>query len=965
MEHQAPVAPDSRDDIEASLGHIIPRKPFPQYVDDTIFLEIQDLLSQHPERRLRAWSDSPRLYTLLRMLGHDDESQVFQKFESEQISDIWLPLPPTTLNQLSSSVGLAVSEFRLAQFHVLSPVERMGEDKLVSDRSHRYIRSGPSFFRDIDVLGTGGSAEVVRVQHQSWRKEFACKRIRRAAAIKDQRIQLVEFEQEVAVLQRIAHHHLVSFVACFTDLNSFSLILNPVANDVLKSVLARQSREQPLPEKDIKVLRQSFGCLTTALSYLHEQKIRHKDIKPGNILLSNGKIFLCDFGISRDWSKNEHSTTEGDVLKFTRRYCAPEVLNRDARNSSADIWSLGCVFLELITVIKGYPLEEMNQFMLEHSVGASEHGLWCAPEAMMAWIVKLRSNESADDIPLDWITPMIRSNPDERSKPSEILDLIHKKSSQSPHPDLFLAACCCRSDSISPIDAVTATTSPEAFSPEGLGISNASSRRSYLEPPQRTDSSTSTDRMANSPGYSRRSESRERSISPRTQSLPSLRGSDDIVPFQMDSPFPTNRSIQPPPVYSDTPKTSQAFSFVPRPPESVASSGFQIPPVPPPASFEVRCFCASQADERHIFNGAFVSCDVDPTVPTVETCPRCEMSEDRIQVYESPEDISNSNTSMPMIWWVTRRLVISYLSGSPELRRCSSFWLPLADLQYTLIGTEVVLWWSDCNQMTGRQSGNYGQHYDWLYNAKQPNNTLTLRFSDRNDAQIFIDSVRLPYQDGVTVRHRRRTEVSASQEVEVFDIGRTGVRNYRVAVLTTDFNSRNYSKLFIQWPELDLDIRIRDAEVNRFANSPDFWMMLDLHNVSTPTYHSDVRGEPAVDEDKVARFSKALQLKTSLAVAIPMGMKHGLPAPPSRVVELMYCLTGWTLRYFGFIEKFKSKNRRFGNKKHGRADIMLWEKEVEGSASKRHGSQVTFRQHDEADPLWTSGSSTNSLYASD
>lgn len=53
--------------------------------------------------------------------------------------------------------------------------------------------------------------------------------------------------QEIDVLNRISHHHVVKLIASFTDEISFSLILNPVAKDVLKSVLERQSREQPLP----------------------------------------------------------------------------------------------------------------------------------------------------------------------------------------------------------------------------------------------------------------------------------------------------------------------------------------------------------------------------------------------------------------------------------------------------------------------------------------------------------------------------------------------------------------------------------------------------------------------------------------------------------------------------------------------------------------------------------------------
>jgi hypothetical protein len=77
-------------------------------------------------------------------------------------------------------------------------------------------------------------------------------------------------------------------------------------------------------------------------------------------------------------------------------------------------------------------------------------------------------------------------------------------------------------------------------------------------------------------------------------------------------------------------------------------------------------------------------------------------------------------------------------------------------------------------------------------------------------------------------------------------------------------------------------------------------------------------------------------------------------------MEMLHGLTGWTLRYFAIVESFKSKKKRFGSKKYGRADLMLWEKDVDEGAVKRRGAQVAFRLHDEADFLWTTGAVTAS-----
>ncbi|KAF2014557.1 hypothetical protein BU24DRAFT_451566 [Aaosphaeria arxii CBS 175.79] len=987
MEPSTQAGADAREEIEEFLHHTLPHKPFDQYIDDTVFLDVKELLTRHPDRQIRQWSENPRLYTLLRMLEYEDDGQIFKKFDSEQISDFWLPMTSASLSQFAQTTDLNPTLFRRAQMHVLSKPDQMSDEKLTAaSHVHKYIREGSAYFEEVDKIGRGGSAEVVRVRHKLSGKQFACKRILRADTVKAQKNQLIEFEQEVGVLQRLSHHHFVTFVASFTDLTSFSLILNPVAKDVLKSMLERQARDQPLPNEDISTLRRSFGCLTTALTFLHEQKVRHKDIKPGNILLSDGRIYLCDFGIARDWSKSEHSTTEGDVLKFTRRYCAPEVFGRDPRNSKSDIWSLGCVFLEIISVIKGYPLEEVNHFLLQHSVGASAQGLWCAPEAIQAWLVKIRSerHDSADDLPLDWIIPMIRSEPDDRLKASQVLDMIHRQTNDIRRPDLFVASCCRRSDSLLPIDATTSTLSRQKSSaksdstslsdrysldrpqPEGLGLQGvpASPPASYLVLPTRNKSSTST--LAN------RGRSRERSVSPGTQSPHLSSESSNTIPFSIEP-------VSPPPIAKFTPphiamrtyslrgsthsaaKPSELIS--PRP-TAFSGSGardsldFQRPDPDPPAMYSVKCGCAAQMNEKHIFNSPLVSSSIQEDLPTIQTSPVCELRENRVQVYETlPEDPTAANISLPQIWWLTRRLVISYLSGSPEIRRCSSFWIPLADIRFSCDGSDVTLQWSDCNQMTERRTANYGILYDWSYKPKSPNNSIILRFQDAQQAYAFIDTVRLPYEDGVKIRTRRKVDISEMQELHTFDLGRQGIQEYRAAVLTTVQDSFADSKLFIQWPEVDLDIRVHDDH-DQYVHA--YQMVVRFNNVATPTYHSDIRGEPAVDYSRTASFSAARQLKTSFAATFPLGTRHSLPVPPVGMVNMLYNMTGWTLRYFAILDKFKSKNKHFWSKKYGRADILLFEKEVDDNSIRRRGTQLVVRLHEEIDFLWTAGSITSS-----
>jgi serine/threonine protein kinase len=90
-----------------------------------------------------------------------------------------------------------------------------------------------------------------------------------------------------------------------------------------------------------------FGCLSHGLEFLHTHKVRHKDIKPRNILVHKGPVIFTDFGDCLDYSTDTGGTTTGRPDNLTRRYCAPEVIAWDRRYERSDIFSLGCVFLEI------------------------------------------------------------------------------------------------------------------------------------------------------------------------------------------------------------------------------------------------------------------------------------------------------------------------------------------------------------------------------------------------------------------------------------------------------------------------------------------------------------------------------------------------------------------------------------------------------------------------------------------
>lgn len=531
----------------------------------------------------------------------------------------------------------------------------------------------------------------------------------------------------------------------------------------------------------------------------------------------------------------------------------------------------------------------MNTFISKHSVGDSERvGLWCAPEAISAWLTRIRSekNDSADDIPIDWITQMVRIDPQARPDSSALLDMIHRQSAHLPLPDLFVGRCCSRADSIIPTDTID---SPTLHGPEYTDNAPISLQSVHLlNLPHRNSLPSSIERR-----------SRELSISPRTTPAtirdPTENASEGFQLSSLDSnPSDVSDFVNDFPHMTSSRSRSRWESSYSRsyPAESDSSSVNyrSLPPVPPPppANFAVECNCAPRLNEKHIFNTLYATADMSTApVPfqiisearTIENC-NCEVGENKIQIYESPPQDPSNSSSTPMIWWVTRRLVVSHLAGNPETRRCSSFWLPLADIQFTLMNDTVTLIWSDCSQVTRRTSGDYGWLFDWKYNPKDPNNNINIRFSSSSEAQQFIDAVRLPYEDGVTVSRCQRVGIPDGSEISTFDVGRPGFRSYRVATLTTVSPTISTSKTYVVWPEVDIDMRF-SASCSARSRDTDYEITVVVNNVTTPSYQSDSCGEPALDDEKIARFHKALQMKASMHTTFPIGPGDRPSTPPN------------------------------------------------------------------------------------
>lgn len=159
-------------------------------------------------------------------------------------------------------------------------------------------------------------------------------------------------------------------------------------------------------ETKSEILRGYFACLSQALKYLHEQGVRHKDIKPANILIDKSlSVILTDFGISRRFPKDESHVTNNE-WNFTRKYASPEIMTdrKMPRDDASDVFSLGCVFFEMTTLL----LENTLSGLSDHcssiiNESAKDDAYHRNLEKVYVWIDILRTTRGFRPVREHWV----------------------------------------------------------------------------------------------------------------------------------------------------------------------------------------------------------------------------------------------------------------------------------------------------------------------------------------------------------------------------------------------------------------------------------------------------------------------------------------------------------------------------------------------------------------------------------
>ncbi|KAJ5594799.1 uncharacterized protein N7459_001007 [Penicillium hispanicum] len=161
-------------------------------------------------------------------------------------------------------------------------------------------------------------------------------------------------DQEIDTMQHLEHPNIVQYLGCERGELSISIYLEYISGGSIGSCLRKHGKFEESVVKSLT--RQTLG----GLAYLHDMGILHRDLKADNILLDlDGTCKISDFGISKKtddiYGNDSSNSMQGSVF-----WMAPEVIQSQGQGYSAkvDIWSLGCVVLEMFAGRRPWSKEE-------------------------------------------------------------------------------------------------------------------------------------------------------------------------------------------------------------------------------------------------------------------------------------------------------------------------------------------------------------------------------------------------------------------------------------------------------------------------------------------------------------------------------------------------------------------------------------------------------------------------------
>lgn len=222
--------------------------------------------------------------------------------------------------------------------------------------SETLTRIGP--FELAERLGVGGMGVVYRAIFVQNGTPVALKIL--AADVAKGGLVFHRFEREISILKKLEHPHIVRYYGGGRVGGSRFYAMELVPGGSLETLIKERRK---LPWQDAIELALQ---ITSALEHAHAVGVIHRDLKPGNLLITRrGKLKLTDFGIARDTSAA--AITAAGRTVGTYAYMAPEqIRGKPPVSPQTDLYALGCVLFEMLTGRTPFQNENHGELLLMH-----------------------------------------------------------------------------------------------------------------------------------------------------------------------------------------------------------------------------------------------------------------------------------------------------------------------------------------------------------------------------------------------------------------------------------------------------------------------------------------------------------------------------------------------------------------------------------------------------------------------
>jgi serine/threonine protein kinase len=242
-------------------------------------------------------------------------------------------------------------------------------------RRHLKFLPSSATFKLLEPLGIGTVGVVYKAESPDIDEPVAVKLLH--PNISHDRNIVNRFQREVAIMERLKHPHIVrNFGGGIMDGQYF------YAMQLLNRGNLRDRIEQHGPLSWQQTAAYA-AQIASALQYAHNHGIIHRDLKPSNLFFDeDGKLLLGDFGIARD--THEADITDTGITVGTYAYMSPEQIRGDKSiTGKADLYSLGCVMVEMLTGSPPFPgtnfAEIWSQHLNETPPSMKARGVDCPP----------------------------------------------------------------------------------------------------------------------------------------------------------------------------------------------------------------------------------------------------------------------------------------------------------------------------------------------------------------------------------------------------------------------------------------------------------------------------------------------------------------------------------------------------------------------------------------------------------